>query len=173
MQKKGKNKKKSSHTTFLFRVRVFSQQRPAAATVATELSFRWHSKFLAEKMRISLSKLIRFFNILAAIPVHRQIVKSLEEEIAWIQQSIMRSFHALSALSLPPFCSIPRWFDYDKKELSTLAAPNITDENRIAFTVSKCYYCCCFKSSNPPFSHSQFTIKESNNKTVQQSNRKQ
>jgi hypothetical protein len=40
MQKKGKNKKKSSHTTFLFRVRVFSQQRPAAATVATELSFR-------------------------------------------------------------------------------------------------------------------------------------
>jgi hypothetical protein len=38
MQKKGKNKKKYSHTTFLFKVRVFSQQRPAAATVATELS---------------------------------------------------------------------------------------------------------------------------------------
>jgi hypothetical protein len=40
MQKKGKNKKKYSHTTFLFKVRVFSQQRPAAAPVATELSFR-------------------------------------------------------------------------------------------------------------------------------------
>jgi hypothetical protein len=38
MQKKGKNKKKYSHTTFLIRVRVFRQQRPAAATVATELS---------------------------------------------------------------------------------------------------------------------------------------
>jgi hypothetical protein len=82
MQKKGKNKKKYSHTTFLFRATVFSQQRPAAAAVATELSFRWHSKFLAEKLRISLSKLIKFFNFLAPIPVHGKIVKSLEEEIA-------------------------------------------------------------------------------------------
>jgi hypothetical protein len=29
--------------------------------------------------------LIKFFNFLAPIPVHGKIVKSLEEEIAWIQ----------------------------------------------------------------------------------------